>query len=191
MDRESYTGFAVLDSALRISSLCVVLALLFGCDTPTPEPTEGVILDHSAWSLASESDDPWSDRLESLAGSCAALAWRVEGSGDAALLEVETSECPGTAVSHPTGGVLKRGDTVTFILWHLPLVKPEISTAQLGIALDGRPVWSMEVDLPAEATVYQSEFIVPADAHRAETLTVHVDNHGSNSWRFYTFEYAR
>ena len=80
---------------------------------------------------------------------------------------------------------------MTFILWHLPLVKPEVSKAQLGIALDGIPVWSMEVDLPAEATVYQSEFIVPADAHRAETLTIHVDNHGSNSWRFYTFEYAR
>ena len=91
-----------------------------------PEPSEGIVLDHSAWSLASEADDPWSDRLESLSGSCAELAWRVEGTGDAALLEVETSECSGAAVSHPIQGVLKKGDTVTFILWHLPLVKPEV-----------------------------------------------------------------
>ena len=191
MDRQPFTRFNVLDSALRSLLIAFSFVLFTGCDTPIPEPSEGIVLDHSAWVLASEADDPWSDRLESLSGSCAELAWRVEGTGDAALLEVETSECSGAAVSHPIQGVLKRGDTVTFILWHLPLVKPEVSKAQLGIALDGIPVWSMEVDLPAEATVYQSEFIVPADAHRAETLTIHVDNHGSNSWRFYTFEYAR
>ena len=115
----------------------------------------------------------------------------MEGTGDSALLEVETSECSGTAVSHPTGGVLKSGDKVSFILWHLPLVKPDVSMAQLGIALDGVAVWSMDVSLPAEATVYQSEFFVPADLGRPQTLTVHVDNHGSNSWRFYTFEYER
>ena len=70
-------------------------------------------------------------------------------------------------------------------------VKPDVSTARLGIALDGVPVWTMDVGLPAEATVYQSEFIVPDDLDRTSVLTVHVDNHGSNSWRFYTFEYAR
>ena len=43
----------------------------------------------------------------------AELAWRAEGTGDAALLEVETSECSGAAVSHPIQGVLKKGDTVT------------------------------------------------------------------------------
>ena len=45
--------------------------------------------------------------------SCAELAWRVEGT-DAALLEVETSECSGAAVSHPIEGVLKRGHSTSF-----------------------------------------------------------------------------
>ena len=113
MDRQPYTRFNVLDSALRFLLIAFSFVLCAGCDTPIPEPSEGIVLDHSAWSLASEADDPWSDRLESLSGSCAELAWRVEGTGDAALLEVETSECSGAAVSHPIQGVLKRGDTVT------------------------------------------------------------------------------
>lgn len=174
-----------------IALLLVVLGSLSGCDSEDIEQSSGILLDHSDWRLATEEEDPWSERLPSLAEGCAELAWRVEGSEDSALLEVETSECPGTAVSHSLGNQLRAGDQVSFILWHLPLVKPDVSSARLGIALDGEAVWTMEVALPAEATVYQSEFVVPANLDRPETLTVHVDNHGSNSWRFYTFEYSR
>ena len=188
MDRSSHSRLSVLGSA--IACLALLLAAV-GCFSEALESASGILLDHSSWRLATDEEDPWLNRLEALEGGCAELAWRVEGSGDAALLEVETSECSGTAVTHPINGLLRAGDTVSFILWHLPLVKPDVSTARLGIALDGEPVWTMDVGLPAEATVYQSEFIVPQDLDRPGVLTVHVDNHGSNSWRFYTFEYAR
>ena len=188
MDRSSHSRTHVLGSALAYFILFLSGA---GCESQEIEEVSGILLEHTSWRLATDGEDPWSERLQALAGGCAELAWRVEGSGDAALLEVETSECSGTAVSHPIEDLLKGGDTVSFILWHLPLVKPDVSTARLGIALDGVPVWTMDVGLPAEATVYQSEFIVPDDLDRTSVLTVHVDNHGSNSWRFYTFEYAR
>lgn len=180
---------AAVRALVVLTSLVTCVGL--GCSVEENLPVDGVLLDHSDWRLAIEDEDPWADRLDPLAGSCAELAWRVEGTGDAALLEVETSECPGAAVSHSVEGLLRPGDTVSFILWHLPLVKPDVATARLGIALDGVPVWTMDVLLPAEATVYQSSFVVPADLSQPEFLTIHVDNHGSNSWRFYTFEYAR
>ena len=129
----------------------------------------------------------WMSRLTIML-SALFLSFSLAASARAAEIQMGSG---GMLVFEPCELTIQAGDTVTFILCHLPFVKPEVSKAQLGIALDGIPVWSMEVDLPAEATVYQSEFIVPADAHRAETLTIHVDNHGSNSWRFYTFEYAR
>ena len=170
--------------------VCAVLVACGGPAEPPPIIDENLI-DHQSWRLATDAEDPWRSRLDSLDGGCAELAWGVEGTGDAALLEVETSECSGTAVTHPLEATLQAGDRVTFILWHLPLVKPDVSSAQLGISLNGVPVWSLEVSLPAEATVYQSEFEVPRDIRCADLLTVHVDNHGSNSWRFYTFEYSR
>ena len=178
---------------MRYSVLGVVVATLVACGAPAEEPPiiDENLLDHQSWRLASDEEDPWRSRLDTLEGGCAELAWGVEGTGDAALLEVETSECPGTAVTHPLDASLRAGDRVSFILWHLPLVKPDVSLAQLGISLNGVPVWSLEVTLPAEATVYQSEFEVPSEVQSADRLTVHVDNHGANSWRFYTFEYSR
>ena len=43
--------------------LSMVLGALWGCDSEDIEQSSGILLDHSDWRLATEEEDPWSERL--------------------------------------------------------------------------------------------------------------------------------
>ena len=137
--------------------------------------SEGPLIDLGAWEVAT--DDPFPDRPEDL--DCSAGFGIEDG-----LFEVDTGLCPNAAFVQPSGVPVRVGDEIEVIVLHDALYSEEEGTdAHIGIAIGDAIAWETRIPIPAEPGFLRPKFASEVDAPRGTPVTLHIHNHGINSYR--------
>jgi len=77
------------------------------------------------------------------------------------------------------------------VLWHGDLVFEEPATAHVAVSIAGEVIWQQEVEIPAEAEIYDLRIPVNFDAPEGSTVEYHLHNHGYNTWTLLELEVER
>ncbi len=145
---------------------------------PDPATVPGLRLAADAWARLDGDDDPYrvegDDEVE-----CSPLGWKSESG----FFEIESDYCAKATWAQPLLGDVAAGDTLEFVFWHLDLWADPPYRATLEMAIEGEAIWHYEVDVPSSENVLQVEVLVPVSVAEGATATLHLDNHGVNSWR--------
>ncbi len=106
-------------------------------------------------------------------------------------LEVETGYCNYLSLVQPSKAAISAGDRVHLVLWHGDLVFEEPATAHVAVSIAGEVIWQQEVEIPAEAEIYDLRIPVNFDAPEGSTVEYHLHNHGYNTWTLLELEVER
>lgn len=115
---------------------------------------------------------------------CAERAWRTE----ADFFEIQSDSCAWTVFSQPLRAAVAAGDRVGFVLWTDDLWSPTPYTATFGFAFGDEIVWQQQVEVPGPGGIVQLEATVRSAQPEGTPATLHLDNHGINSWRINDIE---
>ena len=106
-------------------------------------------------------------------------------------LEVETGYCNYLSLAQPSKAAINTGDSVHLVLWHGDLAFEEPATAHVAVSIAGEVIWQEEVEIPAEAEIYDLRIPVNFDAPEGSEVEYHLHNHGYNSWTLLELEVER
>jgi hypothetical protein len=149
--------------------------LLISC---TLESGEQIVADHAGWTrIQDASDDPFDDR-ESADPSCPLSSYGAEGT----IFEIETGTCEYATFRQDMLVPIGEGDQLTYLVWHLNLWDETAGRAHMAIQLEDWTVWDLQVDIPADAEVYEGQVEAPHDIAEGVAY-LHLHNHGVNNWR--------
>jgi len=153
-----------------------LVATLFACN---PSNSQEVVVDHSRWVLVEDSEqDPLYD-IDDDEASCPISSFGAEGT----IFEIETGTCNYATFTQSTTAVIRAGDRLEFLLWHLNLWDELPGEAHVAIQIGDWLMWENYIDIPADAEVYDGTIEVPSDIPTTSAY-LHLHNHGVNSWRF-------
>ncbi|MCB9795164.1 MAG: hypothetical protein H6741_20875 [Alphaproteobacteria bacterium] len=153
-----------------------MLLLLLACRTPGTYD----LVHAEAW-VADAEADPFPAHAE---GRTACEDFLVEEG----ILEVDTGACPYFVVSQPARVGLRAGDRVEGgVVWDT-LYAEDPGVAHLALAVNGEPVWELEVEIPGEPSWAILDEALPVDLPEGADLVWHLHNHGVNQWRFLSLE---
>lgn len=138
------------------------------------------LLDGEAWSATPVAEDPWRAERPGEPTCPAELGWRAEAGG----LEVDTGACDYLSVSQPLAVAITAGQPLRITAWWQNLIAPSPSQGHLALAIDGEVVWEEWVEIPGSADARDVEVAAPEDAEPGALITLHLHNHGANTWRF-------
>ena len=148
---------------------------------PHVQRTIVVLVDHSAWSVTPEADDPLASHRPAEIECEENLGWLVEPFPIPAL-ELDTDDCNYAALDHPILYAVAAGDPIFVELFYFDLTSPEPATAHLAVLLGDETLWEDSIEIPSEAAVVELELEAPADFAQGTPLRVHLHNHGQNTW---------
>ena len=117
------------------------------------------------------------------AEDCSDAAFREEYGG----AEVDTGRCGRVALGQPLTSDVRAGDVLHVVAWHSALLSHEPGTGHMALALGDTVVWQVESPIPAAPESYDVAFPSPVDAPAGTPVTLHVRNHGNNTWNLSTF----
>lgn len=141
-----------------------------GCDVAA-----GSLVDPGAWVEADA--DPLADDVPGDT-SCEPGSWYVE-SGD---LEISTAACDYLALQQPLLLDVGRGEAIEIVGWHADLFADEPAEGHLALLAGETVLWEYRVDIPADAAVFTSTVDAPERLRAGEPVTLHLHNHGANTW---------
>ena len=133
------------------------------------------------WSQVAMDSDPF--RAERPDDASCASGFQVE----AGVFEVETDLCSWGTFQQPLLANVSAGTPLRIIAWHLPLWAPEPAEGVLRLQVGDQPIWELTVPIPLGAMLYDEEIPAPVDLYADDPVTLHIHNHGTNSWRFAVF----
>ncbi|MCH9681006.1 MAG: hypothetical protein K0V04_06210 [Deltaproteobacteria bacterium] len=145
------------------------------CDTTLP------LVDRDRWTPSRATDDPRPAHRPTTV-DCPALSWLPEYEG----IEVSTERCNYLSLTQPLRHDLALGDRIELEAWHQPLANIDGSAAQAHYAVyvGTQPLWEVDVAIPADANAWLMEFDSPVQAAAGTPVTLHLHNHGFNTWNF-------
>jgi hypothetical protein len=136
-------------------------------------------LEHEdAWQPSLAEDDPLPEHRPELV-DCD--GWHLESGG----LEIDTGACNYLSLEQPLIHPLEAGDPLRLQLWWQALASVDPAEGHLAIFVDGELLWEEHVPIPGPADIRSLEFESPLDAPAGATLTLHLHNHGYNTWHFH------
>jgi hypothetical protein len=155
----------------------------------TAEPSWVVIASPYAWAETPLADDPFA-QLRPEDATCDATGHGPDDFGGEPSYEVDTGLCNYLSISQAALQALPAGTPVAFRVWHFDLEADLDSPAQAYLALDidGRVVYEHTVSIPATSELITGEFELQADVPLGARLTVHLHNHGANTWNVLSLE---
>ena len=106
---------------------------------------------------------------------------------EAGVFEVETDLCSWGTFQQPLLANVSAGTPLRIIAGHLPLWAPEPAEGVLRLQVGDQPIWELTVPIPLGAMLYDEEIPAPVDLYADDPVTLHIHNHGTNSWRFAVF----
>ena len=127
---------------------------------------------------------PWTPPAE--AEGCTEEGWRTE----ADFFEIQSDLCVWGVFSQPLLGDVAAGDRLRFVLWTEDLWAPVPYVATFAFAFGDDIVWEQQFDVPGERRIIELEAWAPAAQPAGALATLHLDNHGINSWRINDIELA-
>ncbi len=181
---------------LRILALVLVSWAGFGCtdDTEPQPPGEFVsLIDHHAWEVLPETDDPLASHRPATI-ECGIAGWYVEDQVGEPKLEIDTNYCNYAALRQPTLVAIEAGAHIRLNFYHFNLVAPEPAQAHVAILVEDTLLWEQVIEIPgdgtaAQARVWQDEvFVSPLTAPAGAELILHVHNHGQNTYTLVSLE---
>ncbi|MCA9663459.1 MAG: hypothetical protein KC486_34330 [Myxococcales bacterium] len=176
----------------------IACALLTACDAdPEPESSatggdDGTIADVEpprawaplsdplAWAPVAASDDPFADERPAEVVCAAEDGWRREAEG----VEIDTGACNYLALSQPLPRALAAGEPLRISAWWQNLIATAPAEGHIAVAVDGVVVWEERVAIPGPADARDLIFAAPEGAPAGAPITLHLHNHGANTWRF-------
>ncbi|HBU47730.1 MAG TPA: hypothetical protein DEB46_05410 [Myxococcales bacterium] len=151
-------------------------------DSGTPyAPGPDSLIDHRLWIFHGVAPgDPWSDVLEGEEPpACPDFAYGIYDG----LWDVDTGFCDYQTFRQDTLLDLSPGDGIQIEMWHLQLWAPQDAMATVGLAIEGHPVWEVEIAIPNDYQFYNPLLRVDRFIPAGTTLYYHVHNHGLNTYR--------
>lgn len=139
----------------------------------------------AAWSPGSEDIDP--DPLPShrpTDPSCPAGSVLVEGGS----IEVNTGICHYAWLQQPIAADLRPGDTVELVFWHSTLVADGPAEGHIALFVGEHALYDRVVSIPSDAAAYTETADVDFSVPEGEILTLHLHNHGVNTWNLLRVE---
>ncbi len=97
--------------------------------------------------------------------------------------------CGYLSLSQPTRYVVPAGSQMTVAAYHFDLAAPEAANAHLAVMAGSQVLWEQSVPIPggevfAPGAVYQESFVVEQEIRADQAITLHMHNHGQNSYVF-------
>ncbi|MED5465343.1 MAG: hypothetical protein VX699_11865 [Myxococcota bacterium] len=168
---------------------CLALLLCIGCWAGGGSTSEKALIEHGRWEAVAPEVDPC---FEDAVGAevCGVGDYAVEGAGDAAYFEVDTTDCNYLTVSQPSLARIEVGDTLQWTWWHLPLSAQEYGEAVIELRIAERTIFTRSIAIPAEEAVYSPTIIADFSIPAGSPVFFNLHNHGANSWRFHSFTVA-
>ncbi|TNE88393.1 MAG: hypothetical protein EP330_15030 [Deltaproteobacteria bacterium] len=148
------------------------LLLLTGCGRAS-------LVDHTQWLDLSADEDPAGDRPDVV--DCPPSAWFVESVPETAL-EVDTGACNYLAMSQPSL-VGSRGDQLHLRFAHGDLEADIPAEAHVALYIGDTVAFSQRMEIPTAADEYEVDLAVESFG-KGEPVTLHLHNHGANTWSF-------
>jgi hypothetical protein len=144
-------------------------------------PAEVPLVDISIWNLVDEATDPLvSHRPEVI--DCPEGTWYAEEG----TFEVQTGVCNYFSGTQPMGADLELGDTVHGLFWHNALGGTEQGEGHIALLIDERIVWQETVMTPSPAELFNFRWEVDESIPAGVSVTLHLHNHGYNTWTFFS-----
>jgi hypothetical protein len=142
-------------------------------------PSWRSLVHDDAWQPTLAEDDP---RLEHRPAVVECEdGWYLESEG----IEIDTGACNYLSLQQPLTHALEPGDPLRLQLWWQALASVDPAEGHLAIFVDGERLWEEHVPIPGPAAVRSLEFESPLGAPTGATLTLHLHNHGYNTWHFH------
>lgn len=142
-------------------------------------PTWRSLVDNGAWQPDLAENDPAADHRPQTV--VCDLGWYVENGG----IEIDTGECNYLSLRQPLLETLEPGDPLSLQVWWQTLASVEPAEGHLALFVDDERLWEELVPIPGPAEARTIEFQSPLAAPAGATLTLHLHNHGYNTWHFH------
>lgn len=173
---------------LSLVALSLALASLTACGEPEPEsdagPRERVLL--AAADLFHEltlPEDPFVAHRPATPFCHPLNGFYVEQHH----LELNTANCDYFAVGQPALAAGARGDRVLGNVSHFDLTASEPSEAHLAITWGDVTLTEVHLVIPGPADVLDFELTLPRALGTSDVVTLHLHNHGQNTYQFGPF----
>ncbi|MCB9568427.1 MAG: hypothetical protein H6710_14650 [Myxococcales bacterium] len=173
---------------LRATTLPTVIALLAaGCaDADADDGGELAgsttsIVDLAAFVPLDPADDPFAARRGPDA-TCDPAGFGIEDLAGEPAFEIASGLCGYLSAGQPLPFALPAGALLKIRLWHFDLSASGPADAFLALAIDGAPLWSKTVAIPAPGALVLEELTLGEAAAAGAPLVFHVDNHGENTY---------
>ncbi len=165
--------------------LLVVVAPL-GCGETSHQDTTLVwqpLIAPDSWVSSEATSDPLIEhRPESVV--CIVRPWQQEGNG----IELDTTECNYISITQPLLHSVDKGASLYITLWWNFLINIEPAEGHIALLVRDEIVWEERVDIPNPPDLREVLLTAPFDMQKNDNVTLHLHNHGSNTWRFERFD---
>ena len=152
-----------------------MLALWLAC--ASPQPSEGDLVWGEDWVLDLGASDPLASHRPEGA-SCEEQAISNEYDG----VEISTADCSYAQLVQELRVDVAAGQRARIVAWHQELVAEEEAQAHLAVLIGSTVIWEQMPGIPSLAQSWDEELELPVDAAAGERVTLHLHNHGSNTW---------
>jgi hypothetical protein len=161
---------------LAACSVCACQAEPSTCETLEP------VADVNSWAFVNPADDAvWPAPADALL--CTVDDVQVQPIGDATALEIDTRlGCGWATATQPLLVDAHAGDLLRLQIFYFPQSSFPEAVANVGFAVDGDVVVSLDVPIPAAGGVLGPEVVLTRDVPAGAPIAFHVGNHGDNSW---------
>lgn len=144
------------------------------------------LTDSEAWAPTDSSQDPLvSHRPEQV--DCEAPGW----SEELGAIEVDTGACNYLSLSQPALVELERGDELHASAWWQTLANVEPAAGHLAIYAGTDLLWEEEIPIPGPADARELSIPARRNYPAGTPITLHLHNHGTNTWNFETISVRR
>ncbi|MEZ4382170.1 MAG: hypothetical protein R3A79_12540 [Nannocystaceae bacterium] len=175
--------------------VALACAPLLACDVdPEPRPGEGdtaasvdtprtwaPLTAPAAWVPVAAAEDPFADERPAALRCEVEEGWRREDEG----VEIDTGACDYLALRQPLPRALAAGEPLRISAWWQNLIASEPAEGHIAVAVDGVVIWEERVAIPGPADARDLVVTAPEDAPAGAPITLHLHNHGANTWRFH------
>lgn len=177
----------------RSASIILIAGLVLSCEEAT-ESLDSEVPKNAAESIARNLSyaDAWQLTIPKVDPLllhrpadhfCETGAWGQELGG----LEPDTGECNYFSLSQSMAEDILVGDRLELLMWWQPLISTEPATGHLAILVGDTILWEEYVPIPSTASVRNIELFAPQDFLAGTPITLHLHNHGANTWHFHHF----
>lgn len=158
-------------------------------DGSTAASIKRSLVDHGAWAVVSEAEDPFSDREAD--GSCEPAGHMLELLAGEEVLSVETGLCSYVTFLQPSLSNIRAGDALTARIWHFALLADEPAEAHVSVRIGNQALLDQRIPIPSNGSLLLVTVEATQDMSAGTPIYFHLHNHGENSWAMVEVSHTR